>query len=51
MPSKQIFPVEIARDELWCSVKDAIKEKMEPEFNNIDADTLLWKVRLCALTN
>ena len=51
-PTKQIFPVEIARDELWCSVKNAIKERKEPEFNDIDADTLdLWKVCHCAINH
>ena len=49
-PTKQIFPVEIARDKSWGTVKIAIKEMKEPEFNDIDADTLdLWKVRHCAI--
>ena len=42
----RIFPVKVGHDEMWCSVKDAIKEKKKPEFDDIDANTLeLWKVR------
>jgi len=48
-PTKQIFSVEIARDKLWGSVKDAIKK--EPEFDDIAANTLdLWKVPHCAIS-
>ena len=51
-PTKQIFPVEIARDKLWGCVKDAIKEKEKPEFDDIPANTLdLWKVRHCAISH
>lgn len=50
--TKQIFPVEIGRDKMWGSVKDAIKEKKKPEFGDIAADTLdLWKVRQCVIRN
>jgi hypothetical protein len=49
-PIDRIFPVKIGLDELWGSVKDAIKEKKKPEFDAIAADTLdLWKVRHCAI--
>jgi hypothetical protein len=48
--TKQIFLVEIGRDKMWGSVKDAIKEKKKPEFDDIAADTLdLWKVRQCVI--
>jgi len=40
-PTDQIFPVEVGHDRvLWGKVKDAIKEKKQPEFNDIAADTL-----------
>ena len=49
-PTKHIFPVKVRPDEIWGSVKDAIKEKKKVEFNDIDADTLdLWKVCHCAI--
>jgi len=51
-PTKQIFSVKIARDELWSDVKDAIKKKKKNKFNDIDADTLdLWKVCHCAVSH
>jgi hypothetical protein len=51
-PTKQIFPVEIEPDKLWGHVKDAIKEKKKPEFDDIAADTFdLWKVRHCATSH
>ena len=34
-PTKQIFPIEIARNKLWGNVKDAIKENKKPEFDDI----------------
>jgi len=47
-PIEQIFPVEIGHNRTWGSVKDMIKEKKKPAFDDIAADTLdLWKVRLC----
>ena len=50
--TKRIFPVEIGRDKIWGSVKDAIKEKKKPEFDDIAADILdLWKVRQCVIRN
>ena len=49
-PTKQTFAVRIGHDDIWHTVKDAIKKKMEPEFDDIDANTLdLWKVRRCAI--
>ena len=51
-PIDQIFPVDVGCDEIWGSVKDAIKEKKKPDFNDIDADTLhLRKVRYCAISH
>ena len=51
-PIDQIFPVDVGRDEIWGSVKDAIKEKKKPDFNDIAADTLhLRKVRHCAISH
>ena len=50
--TNRIFPLEIGPDELWCNVKDAIKEKKKNEFADIDAATLnLWKVRHCAVSH
>ena len=51
-PIDQIFAVDVGHDEIWGSVKDVIKEKKEPDFNDIAADTLhLRKVRYCAISH
>jgi len=51
-PTKQTFAVRVGHDAIWDDVKDAIKKKKEPEFNDIAADTLdLWKVRQCAISH
>jgi len=49
-PIDQIFPVKVGHDEIWGTVKKAIKEEKKIAFNDIDADTLkLWKVRHYAI--
>jgi hypothetical protein len=49
---KQTFTVRVRHDDVWDAVKDAIKEKKKPEFDDIAADTLdLWKVRHCAISH
>src|SRR6266545_3334083 len=51
-PIKRIFAVKIKDDELWSGVKDAIKKKKKPDFDDIAADTLdLWKMRHCAISH
>jgi len=51
-PTKRTFSVKIGNDEIWDSVKKAIKEEKKPEFDDIAADTLdLWKVRRCAISH
>ncbi len=51
-PTDQIFPVKVNHDDVWGTVKDAIKEKKKPEFDDIAADTLkLWKVRHSAISH
>ena len=48
----QAFPIKVGNDDDWGSVKDAIKEKMKPEFDDIAASTLkLWKVSHCAISH
>src|SRR6266545_4865712 len=52
MPTDQIFLVKVNHNDVWGTVKDAIKEKKKPEFDDIAADTLkLWKVRHCAISH
>jgi hypothetical protein len=49
-PIKQIFAVRVGYDDIWDSVKDAIKEKAKIELSDIDAYSLdLWKVSHCAI--
>jgi hypothetical protein len=49
--TKQTFAVRVGHDNIWDSVKVAIKEKKKPEFDDIAEDTLdLWKVRHCAIS-
>ncbi len=51
-PINRIFPVKVGHDEIWGTVKGAIKEKKKPEFDDIAANTLdLWKVCHCAITH
>ena len=51
-PTKQTFAVLVGHDDIWDSVKDAIKEKKKNEFADIDANTLdLWKVRHRAISH
>jgi Ni,Fe-hydrogenase I small subunit len=51
-PTKQAFAVRVGHDDIWGSVKDAIKKKMEPEFNDIASSALdLWKVRYCPISH
>jgi len=46
-----IFQVQIASTATVSALKDVIKEKREPEFDNIDADCLeLWRVSDLMLT-
>ncbi|KAF0480809.1 crinkler CRN family protein [Gigaspora margarita] len=41
------FPIDIGKDKLVGHLKDAIKNKKQREFSNIDADELkLWKVEI-----
>ena len=42
---KRIFPVKIAKRKTVGGLKDAIKDKKKPEFDDYAADSLdLWKV-------
>jgi hypothetical protein len=58
-PITQIFPVKVAHDEIWGAVKDAIKEKKKPEFDDIAAIlstcgrcvTALLATSLCSTPN
>ena len=51
-PTQRIFPIKIKNNEIWGSVKDAVKEKKKPEFDDIAANTLnLWKVHHCAISH
>ena len=44
-PRSHIFPVEIASTKTVGALKDAIKEKKQPAFDHVPANTLvLWKV-------
>jgi hypothetical protein len=42
-PRGHIFPVKIARTESVGALKDAIKEKKQLAFQNVDADTLVLR--------
>jgi len=51
-PTEQTFAVKVGHDDIWDTVKDAIKEKRKNEFADIDAATLhLWKVHHCAVSH
>jgi len=51
-PTKQTFAVKVGHDDIWDTVKDVIKKKVKPEFDDIAASTLdLWKVRRCAISH
>lgn len=44
---QRVFPVKIASSETVGGLKDAIKDKMKPEFDHAAANSLiLWKVSM-----
>jgi hypothetical protein len=46
-PCSNIFPVEISRTKTICALKDAIKEKKQPAFDRVPADSLLlWNASI-----